>query len=266
MTQQWFYFTIKYKDLADAALQELKHAEIQEISLIEEVDSGKTFFCGRLGEKPLPTSWRFIECCTPISESIDWNEQWEKFCPYFHEGRCDVPLADFFPGAKKTLHLAPGAGFGDLSHPTTRLMMRQIATHVSGQTVIDLGCGSGILGLSALLFGAQKAYCLDIDPEAISHTKINGKLNSLDENLFVGAALPSDLPFCPEILLLNMTLAEQKEALKSLLVIPPLWITSGILKHQKSTYLTFMKQYDLTLKSMQMEEEWLSFIFKKDAK
>ena len=194
-------------------------------------------------------------------DTIDWKKQWELFCPYFKNGICTVPLKDFCTGSSEEILLSPGGGFGDLSHPTTHLMMELIGSFCKGKEVIDLGCGSGILSLAALKLGAKKAYSLDIEDDALFHTRENATLNHLQKKIITGKTLKKGPS--PDVLFLNMTFYEQKEALSSLPFYPSLWITSGILEEQKELYLKYIDSLGLKLISSHEKNGWLAFVFQK---
>lgn len=259
----WFYFFLRQQSSIAEGLEELLLVGVEEVSVLEDLEEGKTFFCGKIKKESLPESWGHIDRCTAIEENIDWVQQWELFCPYFRDGMCRIPLSEFSSKNEKDLLLSPGAGFGDLSHPTTRLMMELMDSYVEGKVVVDLGCGSGVLGLFALQLGAKKVYGLDIDPNALEHTKENAKLNHLEDKIFVDFSLSKEA--LPDILLLNMTWEEQKQALS---FFPEnkcsIWITSGILEEQQQEYLLFMKQFTSRLQKVIKKEGWLGFVFEKE--
>ncbi len=259
----WFNFFLRKESSIADGLEELLSCGVQEVSVLEDMEEEKTFFCGKMKKESLPLHWKHIDDCIPIEEDIDWSQQWELFCPYFVEGMCKIPLSDFSAKNRKYLLLSPGAGFGDLSHPTTYLMMKLMTPYVEGKTLVDLGCGSGVLGLFGLQLGAKKVYGLDIDPKALEHTKENARLNSLDDQTVVDFDLPEEA--APDVMLLNMTLEEQRLALSSF---PPnkcaLWVSSGILKEQEKEYLLFMKQFALKVQKIEEKEGWLGFIFTRD--
>ncbi|MDX1901178.1 MAG: 50S ribosomal protein L11 methyltransferase [Gammaproteobacteria bacterium] len=78
------------------------------------------------------------------------------------------------------LMLDPGLAFGTGTHPTTALCLAWLDTHIrGGETIIDYGCGSGILGLAALKLGAKHVTAIDLDPQAVSATLENAKRNSI---------------------------------------------------------------------------------------
>jgi len=103
-----------------------------------------------------------------------------------------------------TVTLAPGLAFGTGRHATTGLCLEWLARNdVSGKTVIDYGCGSGILALAAAILGADQVYAVDIDPQALIATRQNAERNSLQETIRILLAPASDLPEA-DILLANI--------------------------------------------------------------
>jgi ribosomal protein L11 methyltransferase len=84
------------------------------------------------------------------------------------------------PQARQTIRLDPGLAFGTGTHPTTRMCLRWIATHdLSGQRVLDYGCGSGILAIGAAKYGAQNIDAVDIDEAAVMSTRLNAQANAV---------------------------------------------------------------------------------------
>ncbi|MDD2535928.1 MAG: 50S ribosomal protein L11 methyltransferase, partial [Macromonas bipunctata] len=80
--------------------------------------------------------------------------------------------------AQQIIRLDPGPAFGTGTHPTTRMCLRWIAQRdLSGQRVLDYGCGSGILAIGAAKFGASEIVAVDIDPAAVESTHINAANN-----------------------------------------------------------------------------------------
>lgn len=134
------------------------------------------------------------------------------------------------PGAVN-LRLDPGLAFGTGTHPTTALCLEWLArADVTGQRVIDYGCGSGILGIAAALLGAAQVAAVDIDPQALTAAQDNARRNDLAGRIRSGS--PEDLSESAELLLANI-LAGPLEALaprfRSLLV-PGGWLVmAGLL-------------------------------------
>ena len=85
------------------------------------------------------------------------------------------------------IKLDPGLAFGTGNHASTFLCLQWLGKiNLKDKIVIDYGCGSGILGVAALLLGAKKVYATDIDPQAVLATKQNAELNGVLEHLYVG--------------------------------------------------------------------------------
>ena len=119
----------------------------------------------------------------------DWSSSWKNSWQPDPVGKSililpawmDVP-EEFL--TRKIIRLDPGSAFGTGSHPSTRLCIEALDQMPPiGQTIADIGCGSGILSLTALKLGANSAYSVDIDSLAISATKINSALNNFSDDL-----------------------------------------------------------------------------------
>lgn len=195
------------------------------------------------------------------SDGIDWESQWAQFAPGFKNGRAHIDLSCY--GTQKTLLLRPGSGFGDLSHPTTSLMLSCMAGEVEGQTILDIGCGSGILSLAALLMGAKKAIGIDIDEGALQHAELNSELNRLEERARFSQILPKRTH---GVVLINMILSEQKTVLETIPNLPSrasLWIASGFLIEQRGAALAFIQELGLRLLEEKQKGEWLSLKCKR---
>jgi len=105
------------------------------------------------------------------------------------------------------LSLDPGLAFGSGTHPTTFLCLQWLdAQSLAGKTVIDFGCGSGILAIAALLLGAKQVIATDNDPQALLATRDNAQRNGLSESQ-LRVCLPEDLNAEPADLVLANILA-----------------------------------------------------------
>ncbi len=177
---------------------------------------------------------------------INWKEIWQIHSPHFKDGYGIVPLSK-----EKSFKLVPGPGFGDLSHPTTNLVLEFMKPLVQGKIVVDIGCGSGILSIAASLLGAKAVYAFEIDPDSINHAKENFSLNHL--NLFLNETPPS-----VDLVLINMISSEQKIALEQYPFIkksPHTLVSSGLLKEEKERYLKEMQEWRLI--QAKTKQNWL---------
>lgn len=134
-----------------------------------------------------------------ILEDKDWIREWmDSFEPLKMGDRLWVVPSWLEPPKPEAvnLRLDPGLAFGTGTHPTTALCLEWLdQQRLQGQNVIDFGCGSGILGIAALLLGASQAWGTDIDPQALEASRENARRNHLDP-----ARFPVYFPEqCPEI-------------------------------------------------------------------
>ena len=119
----------------------------------------------------------------------DWSLSWKKSWEPDPVGKSILILPAWMDvpeefSKRKIIRLDPGSAFGTGSHPSTRLCLEALDDMPPlGQTIADIGCGSGILSLTALKLGAMSTFSVDIDSLAISATKINSALNDFSEDL-----------------------------------------------------------------------------------
>ena len=122
-------------------------------------------------------------------EDQDWERSWMKdYQPMSFGNRLwVVPSNMQAPDKNATnLRLDPGLAFGTGTHPTTALCLQWLDQHdVSNKTILDYGCGSGILAIAALLLGASMADGVDIDPQAITASNDNAINNNVSDKLSV---------------------------------------------------------------------------------
>jgi ribosomal protein L11 methyltransferase len=130
-----------------------------------------------------------------VIEDRAWEREWlQDFRPMNFGARLwIVPTALTAPlEASVIVRLDPGLAFGTGTHATTAMCLRWLDAHVTDTTssVIDFGCGSGILAIAALALGAQGAQAFDIDPQALLATGENALLNNVAERLHIAASTP----------------------------------------------------------------------------
>ena len=116
----------------------------------------------------------------------DWINNWKKYFKPMPVGEKLLirPLweDDYDPQGRTVLHLEPGLAFGTGTHETTRLCLELLEKYIRpGVDFLDMGCGSGILSVAALLLGAQRAVGVDIDPLAVKTAAENARVNQVGE-------------------------------------------------------------------------------------
>ena len=115
---------------------------------------------------------------------LNWNEEWEKnyFQPLMIEERCIIraPFHTSYPDAEYEIIIDPGMAFGTGNHETTSLMISEILNEeLIGKSVLDMGCGTGILTILASKRGAKTITSIDIDDWSIRSTEENASLNNI---------------------------------------------------------------------------------------
>ena len=144
-----------------------------------------------LGEAVL-ASWH-----QEVLEDQVWERVWmDDFTPMPFGDRlwiCPSTHSVDTPGAV-VVHLDPGLAFGTGTHPTTALCLRWLdGQDLTGQRILDLGCGSGVLAIAALLLGAEQAIGIDNDPQALTASRDNAVRNKVGERLsLLDAEAPCD--------------------------------------------------------------------------
>lgn len=171
-------------------------------------------------------------------------------CPSWHEP--PVPKAC-------NIILDPGIAFGTGSHPTTALCLEFLDQHPPvGKSVLDFGCGSGILAIAAFKLGARKVSCTDIDPQALEATACNAKRNSINTDQ-LDIALPEDMRSEPvEYLMANILsgpLVELGPQLATLTVSGGQLVLSGILPSQADSVVEAYRK-DFSLDKVETKNNW----------
>ncbi len=198
-----------------------------------------------------------------ILEDKDWEREWmENFHPIQVGNRLWIcPSWKEAPAPEATnLVLDPGLAFGTGTHPTTFMCLEWLDQHdVSGQTVIDYGCGSGILGVAALLLGAEKAYGVDNDPQALIASRENTDRNSLPAESF-DVYYPGEIGEVKADLMLANILAgpliDLAPTLAVLVKDQGNLVLSGILSHQADEVIAAYRPW-FDFKPVHQKEEWV---------
>lgn len=195
-------------------------------------------------------------------EDKDWEREWMAnfhpmrfgqrlwICPSWR----DVPD----PSAVNVM-LDPGLAFGTGTHPTTALCLSWLdSLDLAGKTVIDFGCGSGILAIAALKLGAAKAIGIDIDPQAIQASRDNAERNGVSDNLTL--YLPHEQPdnLSADVVVANILAGPLRELAPLISVLPQAGGhlgLSGILASQAESVCEAYEQA-FVLDPVAEKEEW----------
>ena len=201
----------------------------------------------------------------------DWSSSWKKSWKPDPIGKSILILPAWLDVPEKFLErkiirLDPGSAFGTGSHPSTRLCIEALENEPPvNKNISDLGCGSGILSLTALKLGAKSTYSVDTDPLAISATKINSALNDFPENrlnVFLGSIgeLEANMPERKIDLMLCNILAPVIKSLgpdfKKILGDKGKVILSGLLVGQIKELEEFFSPLGWKVIDIQTKDQW----------
>ncbi|MDX1525920.1 MAG: 50S ribosomal protein L11 methyltransferase [Pseudidiomarina maritima] len=199
---------------------------------------------------------------TDALEDKDWEREWmDNFHPIRFGQRLwvcpswrDIPEPDAV-----NIMLDPGMAFGTGTHPTTALCLEWLdSAEVAGKTVVDFGCGSGILAIAALLLGAKQAIGTDIDQQALIASTANAERNGVAERLAV--YLPSQQPeLQAELVMANILagpLQELAPVISAFVAPGGELIMSGILERQvPAVQAAYNKEFDFS--PVRISEGWV---------
>jgi ribosomal protein L11 methyltransferase len=198
-----------------------------------------------------------------ILENEDWTRKWlDSFKPIKLGRRLWVCPNWYAPPepAAVNLRLDPGLAFGTGTHPTTALCLKWLdGAELTDKQVIDYGCGSGILGIAALLLGARTVCAVDNDPQALLATQTNAAQNGLS-NARIQTWLPDQCPEHQTDLILANILAEPLRLLKATLcqrLIPGgQLVMSGVLERQAESLMAHYSDC-IRFEAPVVEEGWV---------
>lgn len=223
------------------------------------------------------------EGCVAVDETedIDWINNWKQ---YFHQFYIDDVLVipsweevKAEDGDKMVLHIDPGTAFGTGMHETTQLCIRQLRKYITPETrILDVGTGSGILAILALMFGAKEAVGTDLDICAIEATKENMAANHIDEdkfqvmigNIITDREIQDRVGYdCYDIVAANI-LADVLVPLTPVIVNQlkrgGIYITSGIIDDKEETVVEAVKGAGLEVLAVTYQGEWVSVTARKN--
>ncbi len=208
-----------------------------------------------------------------IIEDQDWANSWkEHFKPFaIVPGLVIKPTWEEYQGIKdeKVIEMDPGMAFGTGHHATTSLSLELLKSSLLGTrraSVLDVGTGTGILGMAAALFGAQRVIGIDNDPEAVAAASQNIQRNGLEKKMQV---LPTPLgnvqgPFSLVVAnIIHNVLIDLADDLVRQVVKGGHLILSGILTGEQSEHIErFFTGRGLCLKQHLQKKEWSALLFK----
>ena len=214
------------------------------------------------------------------TEDVDWVNNWKQ---YFHQFYVDDVL--IIPSweevkpedeDKMIIHIDPGTAFGTGMHETTQLCIRQIRKYVTPQTeILDVGCGSGILGMLALKFGAAHSVGTDLDPCAIDATHENMEVNGINReqyevmigNIIDDKTVQDRVGYEKYDIVAANILADVLVPLTPVILNQlkqgGIYITSGIIEEKETVVVEAVKAAGLEVLEINHQGEWVSVTARK---
>ena len=215
------------------------------------------------------------------TEDKDWINNWKQ---YFHQFYVDdiliVPSWEEVKEEdqdKMILHIDPGTAFGTGMHETTQLVIRQLKKYVTKDTeLLDVGTGSGILGIVALKLGAKHVVGTDLDPCAVPAVAENKEANDIPDeafdmmigNIISEKEVQDEVGYETDDIVAANILADVLVPLTPVIVNQmkkgAYYITSGILDVKEEVVVNAVKEAGLTLIEVTRQGEWVSVTARKD--
>lgn len=228
------------------------------------------WYLGRIRPLPEPEFRRV--------QQADWSESWKQHYQPVAIGERLMVVPAWLESpepSRVAVRIDPGMAFGTGTHPTTQLCLELIESAVragaqSPQTLIDIGCGSGILAVAALKLGAGRALGVDVDMEAVEAARENADLNAVGDRLQVslgsvaeirsGAYSIQKAPLVVANILAPVIIKLLDEGLDEVLLPGGSLILSGILAEQSADVESALQSHGLTLHEKLQREDWVALL------
>lgn len=251
--------------------------------LDEEVDKHEMLLKVRQELEEMRSYLNVGDCTIEESqtEDVDWVNNWKQ---YFHQFYIDDILVipswenvEAKDSDKMVIHIDPGTAFGTGMHETTQLCIRQLKKYVTEDTeILDVGCGSGILGMLALKFGAKHSVGTDLDPCAIDATYENMDNNGISRdqyevmigNIIDDKEVQDKVGYEKYDIVAANILADVLVPLTPVIMHQlkkgGIYITSGIIEDKEEVVVEAVKKAGLEVLEVNHQGEWVSVTARKN--
>lgn len=248
---------IKYYLPIDDEYNELSQAIAEKIKALHafNIDLGtNVFYYNDVKEEDWAESWKKYYKPTRVSNTFTVVPTWENY---------EKQLTN-----EKIIELDPGMAFGTGTHETTRLCLQFLEQYVRKEdTVIDVGCGSGILSIAAAKLDAKKIYAYDLDIVAVNSTLYNSELNKVNDRIVVKQNdLLKDVHQEVDVIVSNILadiIIKCVDDAYNNLKDTGLFITSGIIDRKKDLVIEALEKVGFEIIDTNEEGHWISIVAKK---
>lgn len=210
------------------------------------------------------------EIDTKLMAEEEWADAWKKYYKPFHLGHHIFVVPSWVEAESGEedirIELDPGMAFGTGTHETTSMCMELLEEQVqNGYTVMDIGCGSGILGIVAAKVGASHVICSDLDPNAVLVAKENVLKNQVDEKVQVYAGDLTEVPAMKDVkadLIVANIIADViiilAPSAKQFLKKGGCFITSGIIRERRFDVEKALKEAGYQIEEVKEQGSWVA--------
>ena len=255
----------QYWDYVDESLEESYRGVSRVKFYVEDNDEGAALL-GRVGEQ-------FRITTAPVCDA-DWENNWKQYYEPLEIGERLLVVPEWIDCSDEgrvPLRLDPGLLFGTGSHATTRMCLAALEKYAgAGVRVLDLGCGSGILGIGALVLGSEHCTACDIDPKAPDTVMENAALNGIGGDkmqVYAGdiigdAKLRKLLGSDCDVVLANIVsdvIIPLAPFVRGFMAPGGVFITSGIIDGREDEVAAALRAAGLEIIAHHHEEEWHCF-------
>lgn len=215
------------------------------------------------------------ELTTATVRDSDWENNWRQYYQPIEVGEKLVVVPEWLDApadGRIALRLDPGLIFGTGSHPTTRMCLAALEQYAGpGKTALDLGCGSGILGIGALILGCDSCLGVDIDPKApdvvMSNAALNGigadKMTAWAGDIIADSSLRARIGGGYQLVLANIVadvIIPLSAVVRQFMAPGAVFICSGIIEHRWPETEAALISNGFEILDHKSEEEWHCFV------
>ena len=209
--------------------------------------------CKTVNDSSWADGWKKYFKCTEIGKKLVIRPSWESY-----ENKAN----------RKILSIDPGAAFGTGTHATTSLCLETLESYINeDSTLLDIGCGSGILTIAGVILGAKNGVGVDIDAQSVKVAKDNAQINGVsDRTEFMVGNLADKVSGKYSVVCANIVadvIIELLENVADFMTESGVLITSGIIDLRKNDVVEGFKRFGFKIVEEHNKDNWYAFVCKK---
>ncbi|MCH5200026.1 MAG: 50S ribosomal protein L11 methyltransferase [Oscillospiraceae bacterium] len=271
-------------DYVDDTLMNLKNVKTHVTLYLQQNEQGLEMFTAMQGvlaeikSKDAENFYGTLKIETDKVNEEDWANNWKQYYKPFNVGKKLIIKPTWEQvndtNSRKILEIDPASSFGTGQHHTTRLVMELLEQNISGgERVLDLGCGSGILSIAALLLGAKSVTMTDVFQNAVTTASENVEQNGFDKSHYIALcgniaddpALRRQIGTDFDIITANIVadvIISMSPFFRSFLKENGILIVSGIITERLDEVKAALQENGITIESITEKEDWNAILCK----